>query len=502
MTLEDLSRLQFALTAMFHIMFPAMTVGLSVFLTVVYGMYWKTKKPVFLQMFRFWRRIFGVGFALGVVAGAVLTFEFGLNWGVFARETGPIIGPIIAMEVVTAFFVEAGFIGVLLYGDGRVKERTMFIACLLVAIGTLLSTTWILVANSWMQTPAGFERAPDGTFVPTNWWEIIFNPSFPLRFTHMFLAVLISASVVIAGIAAWYLIKGRSLAFAKRSFSISLGVLAVLLPIQISVGDDVALEVVVEHQLPKFAAIEGHWQTNSSGYYLFIVTDQPNQENAASVEVPLLGSFIGQDLSGQLQTPGVSDVEPDPAEQPPVWMVFWGFRIMFYGSIILFAIAMSSVVLRLRGRLYDSPRFHRVCLWAAPVGILAILGGWVTAETGRQPWVVYGHLRTEDAVSDLAPAHLVFSVIGFIVVYAIMLAAYIGYIVWAVKRGPEHDLPGAETHDDLDDDLEFASVDAGRAPAGKGGDAGASPPGDERGTGAGPGSTAPGDRLGEEGRPS
>ncbi|GAA0037434.1 cytochrome ubiquinol oxidase subunit I [Brevibacterium metallidurans] len=497
MTLEDLSRLQFALTAMFHIMFPAMTVGLSIFLTVVYGLYWKTKKPVFLQMFRFWRRIFGVGFALGVVAGAVLTFEFGLNWGVFSRVTGPIIGPIIAMEVVTAFFVEAGFIGILLYGDGRVKERTMFISSVLVSIGTLLSTTWILVANSWMQTPAGFRVADDGTFVPTNWLEVIFNPSFPLRFTHMLLAVLISSSVVIAGIAAWYLIKRRSLPFARRSFSIALGVLAVLLPIQISVGDDVAVEVVAEHQLPKFAAIEGHWNSTSNGWRVFIITDQENQTNRATVEIPFLGSFVGQDLSGKLTTPGLHDVAPR-ADQPPMWMAFWGFRLMFYGSIVLFAIAMNSVILRLRGRLYDSPRFHRFCLWAAPVGILAIIGGWVTAETGRQPWVVYGRLRTEDAVSDLAPANLVFSVAGFILVYAVMLAAYIGYIVWAVRRGPEHDLPGAEVADDdlddLDGDLEFAGVDDGRAggstPAG-----GALPDG---GGSAPPGDTAPpGDRLGE-----
>ncbi|QPR39275.1 cytochrome ubiquinol oxidase subunit I [Brevibacterium casei] len=466
MTLEDLSRLQFALTAIFHIMFPAMTVGLSVFLTVVYGLYWKTRRPVYLQMFRFWRRIFGVGFALGVVAGAVLTFEFGLNWGVFSRVTGPIIGPIIAMEVVTAFFVEAGFIGILLYGDGRVKERTMFVSTLLVSIGTLLSTTWILIANSWMQTPAGFAIADDGTFVPTNWLEIIFNPSFPLRFLHMFLAVLISASTFIIGIAAWYLIRGRSLPFAKRSFSMAIGVLAVLLPIQISVGDDVALEVVVEHQMPKFAAIEGHWQTDSNGYNLFIVTDQADQENRADVEVPFLGALIGQDLTGQNFLPGLSDVEPDPDLQPPMWMTFWGFRLMFYGSMVLFGIAMAGVVLRLRGRLFTSHRFHKVCLWSAPVGILAIIGGWVTAETGRQPWVVYGRLRTEDAVSDLAPAHLVFSVIGFVVLYAVMLAAYIGYIVWAVRRGPEHDRPGAiiADDDDLDDlDAEAAAGSTGAA---------------------------------------
>lgn len=466
MNVEELSRLQLALTTIFHVMFPAMTVGLSVFLTVVYGLYWKTNKAVYLQMFRFWRRIFGVGFALGVVAGAVLTFEFGLNWGVYARLTGPIIGPIIAMEVVTAFFVEAGFIGVLLYGDGRVKKRTMFISSVLVSIGTLLSTTWILAANSWMQTPAGFAIADDGSFVPTNWVEVIFNPSFPLRFLHMFLAVLISSSVLIAGISAWFLLKKRALSFAKRSFSIALGVLSIILPIQLTVGDDVAFAVVAQHQLPKLAAFEGHWRTDSTGYMVAVIPDQENQENRVALEIPVLGALIGQDLTGTEDTPGLADTA-SPEDQPPMWTAFWGFRTMFYGSMILFGLAMAGVVLRLRGRLYDSPRFHRFALWVSPVGVLAIIGGWVTAETGRQPWVVYGQLRTEDAVSRLATGELVFSTVGFVVVYASLLIAFLGYIRWAVLRGPERDDPHAP--DEPDEGLEEVISNPGRS-GGRGGD--------------------------------
>jgi cytochrome bd-type quinol oxidase subunit 1 len=306
LSLLDLSRWQFAITVMFHMTFPAITVGLSILLCALYGMHWRTGNPVYRQMFRFWRRIFAVGFAIGVVAGIVITFEMGLNWGIYAAKTGPIIGPIIGMEVVTAFFVEAGFIGILLYGDGRVGRGTMFAATVMVAIGTLLSSSWIIAANSWMQTPAGFAMR-DGRFEPTNWMDTIFNPSFIWRWPHMLIAVLISASFFVAGIGAWYLVKGRALAFARRSVSIGLGVAAILVPV-------------------------------------------------------------------------------------------------FYATI-----------LRFRRKLWTSRRFHRFLLWTTPAGILAILGGWVTAETGRQPWLVFGEV--------------LFSVVGFVLLYLVMLAAYIALLI-------------------------------------------------------------------------
>lgn len=251
----DLSRWQFALTIIFHMTFPAMTVGLAVFLAVVYGLHVRTRKPVYLQIFRFWKRIFAVGFALGVVAGTVMTFEFGLNWGPFAHATGPILGPIIGMEVATAFFVEAGFIGIMLYGDGRVSERVMLASTIIVAFGTVSSTTWILAANSWMQTPAGF-AVVNGQFVPTDWVAAIINPAFVWRFPHMLLAVLISASWLVAGIAAYYLLRGRAAVFARRTFSIALGAIFVFLPIQLALGDYVASDVVARYQLPKLEALE------------------------------------------------------------------------------------------------------------------------------------------------------------------------------------------------------------------------------------------------------
>jgi cytochrome d ubiquinol oxidase subunit I len=437
LSLLDLSRWQFAITVMFHMTFPAITVGLSIFLCVLYGLHWKTGNPVYLQMFRFWRRIFAVGFAIGVVAGIVVTFEMGLNWGIYAAKTGPIIGPIIGMEVVTAFFVEAGFIGILLYGDGRVSRGTMFAATVMVAIGTLLSSSWIIAANSWMQTPAGYVLR-DGRFEPTSWTDAIFNPSFVWRWPHMVVAVLISASFFVAGIGAWYLVKGRALGFARRSVSIGLGVAAILVPVQIFVGDHVA-GAVLPSQLSKLEALEGNWTPGNTGYVIFAIPDQQAQRNIAQVSIPCLGSAIAKDLSCNTANPPLG-LTPE-ADQPLMAPVFWGFRVMFYAALWMFGIVFYATILRFRGKLWTAGRFHRFLRWAAPAGIIAILGGWVTAETGRQPWVVFGQLRTADAVSQLAPGEVLFSVVGFVLLYLVMLVAYIAYIVRAMRIGPERDHP-------------------------------------------------------------
>jgi cytochrome bd ubiquinol oxidase subunit I len=437
MSLLTLSRWQFAITVIFHMTFPAITVGTSLLLCVLYGMHWRTGKPVYLQMFRFWRRIFAVGFAIGVVAGIVITFEFGLDWGVFAAKTGPIMGPILGMEVVTAFFVEAGFIGILLYGDGRVRQRTMFAATVMVAIGTLLSSTWIIANNSWMQTPSGF-TVRDGRFEPVNWLHVIFSPSFVWSWYHMLGAVLVSASFFVAGIGAWYLVKGRALPFARRSVSIGLGIAAIVLPLQIFLGDHLAAHVLPD-QLPKLEALEGNWTSGNTGYVIFAIPDQQAEHNIAALSIPCLGSAIQKDLTC---TTGVPGLDLTPAQDRPLMApVFWGFRVMFYGALLMFGTVFYATILRFRRRLWAARRFHKWLLWMTPVGILTILGGWVTAETGRQPWVVYGYLRTSQAVSHLAPAELVFSVAGFILIYAVMLAAYIGYIAHTMRAGPERDHP-------------------------------------------------------------
>ncbi|MFC4242658.1 cytochrome ubiquinol oxidase subunit I [Gryllotalpicola reticulitermitis] len=438
MSLLALSRWQFALTVCFHMTFPAITVGLSVFLCIVYAVYWRTAKPVYLQMFRFWRRLFAVGFALGVVAGAVITFQMGLNWGVFGAKTGPIIGPIIGMEVVTAFFVEAGFIGILLYGDGRVRHFTMFASTVMVSIGTVLSSTWILAANSWMQTPAGY-TTKNGQYDPTDWMKAIFNPAFVWRWPHMLLAVFISAGMFIAGISAYYLITGREKGFARRSFSIGIAIVALLMPAQLIVGDGVDSHVDGPHQLSKLEAEQGNWETNNTGWIVFAIPDQKAQKNYLQVSVPWLGSALQRDLTGKTPLPGL-DMTP-AKDRPEMAGPFWGFRAMFYSSWILWATAFLSVVLRLRNKLWTARRFHKWVLWTTPVGIVAILGGWILSETGRQPWVVFGLLRTSQAVSKLAPGSVLFSVIGFSTIYAVLLASYIVFIIRSVMRGPERDHP-------------------------------------------------------------
>ena len=429
----ELSRWQFAITAIFHMTFPALTVGLSLLLAVVYTVYLRTRNPLYLQIFQFWKKIFAVGFGLGVVAGTVMTFEFGLNWGSYAHAVGPILGVTIGMEVITAFFLEAGFIGIMLYGEGRVRPRTMAFACWMVVFGTLLSTTWILSANSWMQDPAGYSEI-NGQFQASSWTQALLNPAFSYRFPHMLLAVLISAAWFVGGIAAWYLVKGRALPFARRTLSIALGVLALLMPIQLYAGDETAA-FVAQHQPAKIQALEGNWKTDNNGYNLLVVPDSGKAKNDLRIEIPHLGAIIGKDLTGRADVPGLLQTPADL--RPDMWPVFYGFRAMYFTALAMFAMAFAGLVLRLRGRLYTSRRFHKLMVWMTPAGIIAITGGWITAETGRQPWVVYGKIRTSDAVSHLTLTEASLSLGGFLLVYALLTGVWLRYIIRTVKAGPE-----------------------------------------------------------------
>jgi len=432
--LVDLSRLQFALTVAFHMLFPSITVGLSVLLVVLYGTYLKTKQHIYLIMYRFWRNIFAVGFGLGIVAGIVITFEFGLNWAGYANAVGPIVGVIISMEVITAFFLEAGFLGIMLYGEGRVGQRTIFVANCMVALGTLLSTTWILSANSWMQTPAGYAEI-NGQFRPTNWLAAIFNPSFFYRYPHMLLGVLLSAAFLVTGIAAWYLLKRRHLEFARRTFSLGLGVIAILVPLQLFAGDSVAF-AMESYQPPKMLAAEGNWNSTNTGDFLFIITDQQDQRNIVEIGVPLMGSIIwSHDFTFTKPVPGLQTVPL--SLQPPMMFVFYSFHLMVYLGVLMFFVGFLSLLLRLRGQLYTARWFQRLALLMTPAGLVAIIGGWMTAETGRQPWVVYGKLLTNTAVSPLSPGVVIASLIGFIATYAALFTIYIVYLVRAVRKGPE-----------------------------------------------------------------
>ncbi|MER7670119.1 cytochrome ubiquinol oxidase subunit I [Kitasatospora sp. NPDC096128] len=439
----ELSRWQFAVTAIFHMSFPALTVGLSVLLAVVQTVYVRTGNPLYQQIFRFWKKIFAVGFGLGVVAGTVMTFEFGLNWGVFAHAVGPVIGVTIGMEVITAFFLEAGFIGVMLYGEGRVSPRTMAFASWMVAFGTLLSTTWILSANSWMQDPVGYTETA-GQFQVSDWTEVLLNPAFTYRFPHMLLAVLISASWFVGGISAWFLVRRRraALPFARRCLSIALGVLAVLMPIQLYAGDATAI-FMGGHQPAKLQAFEGNWRTDNNGYNLVVVPDTDQGRNDLRITVPHLGAVIGRDLTGEAHVPGLLQTPPD--QRPNMWSAFYGFRAMYFAALAMFATALAGLVLRLRGRLFDSRRFLRWMVWMTPAGVIAITGGWITAETGRQPWVVYGKLRTSDALSQLTTAQAATTLTAFVLLYATLLAVWIRYIVRTVKAGPATPADAAES---------------------------------------------------------
>ncbi len=440
-TFLDLSRLQFATTAAFHMTFPALSVGLALFLVICYACYYKTGNPLYLQMFRFWRKIFAVGFALGIVAGIVLTFELGLNWGSYARAVGPILGPIICLEALTAFFLEAGFIGILLYGEGRVSKRVTMVSTCLVALGALLSTAWILSANSWMQTPAGY-REVNGQFQPVNWFDAIFNPAFDWRFPHMVLAVLVSASWFVAAIGAYYLLRRRALPFARKTLSISLAAASVLLPVQLYVGDGMASNMTLVYQPDKVIAAEGNFSNGNTGWNLFVIPDQPRQRNYIQLSLPHAASvFVYHNFSGQTPVPGLKTV---PANlQPPVGPTFWGFKIMVYGAWAMFSVAFIGVIMRLRRRLFTEPWYLRLVLWTLPVGVITTIAGWVLSESGRQPWLVYGKLLVANSASSLSTGEIIASLAAFWIVYLGLFTAWVRQIVREVRKGPG-ELPGRE----------------------------------------------------------
>jgi cytochrome bd ubiquinol oxidase subunit I len=440
-TFIDLSRWQFATTAAFHMTFPALSVGLAIFLAICYGAYCKTGNPLYLQMFRFWRNIFAIGFALGIVAGIVLTFELGLNWGTYARAVGPILGPMIVMEALTAFFLEAGFFGILVWGEGRVSKRVTMISTCMVALGALLSTAWILDANSWMQTPAGYSEV-NGQFQPTNWYDAIFNPAFNWRFPHMVLAVLVSAAYFIAAIGAYYLLRRRALPLAKKTLSIGLLAAAILIPIQLCVGDDMASYMTLNYQPDKLIAAEGNFNNGNTGWNWFAIADQAQQRNYVQSSIPNAESvFDYHNFSGDESVPGLKTIPPDL--QPTVFPVFWGFRIMIYGAWAMFTVAFIGLIMRLRRRLYTERWFLRLVLWTLPVGVCATIGGWVVSESGRQPWLVYGKLLVNNSASSLSLGELIASLAAFWIVYLIMVTAWIRQVVREIREGPEA-LPGQE----------------------------------------------------------
>lgn len=433
--LAILSRIQFAFTIGFHIIWPTLTIGLGLFLFIFEVAWIKSKKIIFLTLYKFWVKIFALAFGMGVVTGIPLSYQFGTNFSGLSYHAGPILGPLISVEVMTAFFLEAAFIGVMLFGFGKVHRYVHLLATALVMLGTHHSAFWIIAANSWMHTPAGFEII-DKVFVPTSWWKIIFNPSMPYRLSHALIASYISAALFLLGISAWYVLKKRSLDFAQSGLKIALIILSVMTPLQIIIGDLSGLNVL-KHQPVKIAAMEGLWETKrGASLVLFAVPDTEKETNRYSIEIPKLSSFIlTHDFNGEIK--GLKYWPKE--ERPPMASVFYGFRIMVgLGFLFLLVSLWGIKVFWLsKSALQENVNYLKLAVFCIPLGFVATITGWIVAETGRQPYVVYGLLKTKEALSPIVPSLVAITLIGFIFVYALMFGAFLYYLIQFIKKGPE-----------------------------------------------------------------
>ncbi|MDT8320330.1 MAG: cytochrome ubiquinol oxidase subunit I [Xanthomonadales bacterium] len=432
-----LARLQFAFTISFHIIFPSFTIGLASYLALLEGLWLKTGQDVFMRLYRFWVKIFAVSFGMGVVSGVVMSYQFGTNWSLFSEATGNVLGPLLGYEVFTAFFLEASFLGIMLFGQNKVSPALHFAATCIVAVGTLISTFWILAANSWMHTPAGFELR-DGIFYATDWLQVIFNPSFPYRLTHMVLAAYLTTCLVVAAVACWHLLKGTHRQAALIMLKMSVAFLVVVAPLQIIAGHEHGVQVHRD-QPAKLAALEGHWETYESDapLILFAWPDQAAAKNRGEIALPGLGSLV---VTGSFDG-GIQGLREWPAdERPPVAIVFWAFRFMVGLGMLMLLLAGWGTWLWRRGRLGRARAFQRLCLLSGPAGFLAVLAGWITAEVGRQPYTVYGLLRTADSASPVTAKAVGMSLIVFVFVYGIVFSAGITYMARLARRGPPEDI--------------------------------------------------------------
>ncbi len=430
-----LARIQFAFTVSFHFIFPAFSIGLASYLAVLEGLWLKTGKPLYLDLFKYWLKIFAIAFAMGVVSGIVMSYQFGTNWSVFSDKVGPVIGPLMAYEVLTAFFLEAGFLGVMLFGMKKVGKRLHFTATLLVAIGTFISAFWILSANSWMQTPVGHVIGANGQFQPgESWWTIVFNPSFPYRLVHTVIAAYLTTALVVGAVGAWHLLRDRENMHARKMFSMAMWMAALVAPVQIFAGDMHGLNTL-EHQPAKVMAMEGHFDSHPDGAPL-ILFGLPNQEERRvdyAVEIPKLSSLI---LKHDLNAPLAGlDTIPD-ADEPPVAIVFWSFRIMVGIGFLMLGLGLWSLAAWARRKLYDWRPLHRFALAMGPSGFVAVIAGWVTTEVGRQPFTVYGLLRTADSASPLAAPAVAASLIAFVIVYFAVFGIGTWYILKLMHTPP------------------------------------------------------------------
>jgi len=430
----ELARIQFAFTVSFHILFPAITIGLASYLAVLEGLWLKTHNDVYRDLYHFWSKIFAVNFGMGVVSGLVMAYQFGTNWSRFSDFAGAVTGPLLTYEVLTAFFLEAGFLGVMLFGWNRVGRNLHFFATVMVAIGTLVSTFWILSSNSWMQTPQGFEIV-DGRVIPVDWFAVVFNPSFPFRLAHMATAAFVATAFFVGSSAAWHLLRGRDTPAIRKMLSMAMWMALIVAPAQAVIGDFHGLNTL-EHQPAKIAAIEGHWENignEPTPLILFGLPDMKEERTKYAVEIPYMGSLI---LTHSLtkQVPALKEFKPE--DRPNSTAVFWSFRVMVGLGLLMIFTGLWSLWLRKRGTLYSSRAFLYVALWMGPSGLIALLAGWITTEMGRQPWVVYGLLRTADGSSAHSVAQMSITLVLFVVVYFLLFGTGFGYMMRLVRKGP------------------------------------------------------------------
>ena len=435
LTALDLARAQFGFTLSAHIIFPAFTIGLASYLAVLNGLWLYHKDTVYLRLFDYWKTIFAVVFGMGVVSGIVMAYQFGTNWSVFSDKAGPVIGPLMGYEVLSAFFLEAGFLGIMLFGRVRVGETLHFAATVIVAVGTLLSAFWILSANSWMQTPQGYSINAVGQFVPESWLAIIFNPSFPYRLVHMVLAAFLTTAFVVGGTGAWHLIRSPDSRGAAIMFSMAMWMALLVAPLQIIAGDMHGINTL-KYQPAKIAAIEGHFEGFPNGHAPLILFGLP--DDAAGVtnyklEIPLIGSLI---LTHGLSEPlkGLSDFPPQ--DRPKSALIFWTFRLMVATGFAMLGVGLWSAWARWQKRLYDSHWLHRAAVIMAPSGFLAVICGWITTEAGRQPFTVYGVLRTADSAAPLHAAAVSASLTAFVVVYFLVFGSGTFYCLRLMSKRP------------------------------------------------------------------
>lgn len=441
----ELARIQFGFTVSFHIIFPAITIGLASYLAVLEGLWLWKKDTVYRDLYHFWSKIFAVNFAMGVVSGLVMAYQFGTNWSYFSAFAGSITGPLLAYEVLTAFFLEAGFLGVMLFGWNRVGPGLHFFATIMVAIGTLISATWILASNSWMQTPQGHEII-NGVVVPVDWFKVIFNPSFPYRLAHMTVAAFLATALFVGASGAWHLLRGNDNPRVRKMFSMAMWMVLIVAPLQIAIGDLHGLNTL-EHQPAKIAAMEGHWRNEPGAgvpLILFGIPDMQAEETRYAIEIPRLGSVIlTHSLDGQF--PGLSEF---PAQdRPNSLLVFWSFRIMVGLGMLMLLLGVCGLWLRWRKGMFAQRLFLRFATVMGPSGLIAILAGWYTTEIGRQPWVVYGVMRTEHAVSNHSALVLSTTLIVFIVMYFAVFGTGVSYMLKLVSKGPQHTEDETPPHD-------------------------------------------------------